>query len=91
MIAGKYAVNQGNRMFGLIPQLHRDMSAWGEDAGMFRPERFEDPSRVPHDAYKPFGIGQRACIGQQFALQEATLVLECCSNISSSSIIPITS
>ncbi len=41
----------------------------------FKPERFEDPSKVPHDAYKPFGNGQRACIGQQFALQEATLVL----------------
>lgn len=75
VLAGKYAVNQGDRMVVLIPQLHRDVSAWGEDAEMFRPERFEDPSRVPHDAYKPFGIGQRACIGQQFALQEATLVL----------------
>ena len=41
----------------------------------FRPERFEDPSKVPHDAYKPFGNGQRACIGRQFAPQEATLVL----------------
>ncbi len=59
----------------LIPQLHRDVTAWGEDAELFRPERFEDPSKIPFDAYKPFGLGQRACIGQQFALQEATLVL----------------
>ncbi|MCH1991116.1 cytochrome P450, partial [Achromobacter xylosoxidans] len=29
----------------------------------------------PHHAYKPFGNGQRACIGMQFALHEATLVL----------------
>ena len=29
----------------------------------------------PPNVYKPFGTGQRACIGRQFALQEATLVL----------------
>ena len=30
---------------------------------------------LPPNAYKPFGSGQRACIGRQFAMQEATLVL----------------
>lgn len=75
MIAGKYALKKGERIVVLIPQLHRDVSAWGEDAEEFKPERFENPSLIPHDAYKPFGIGQRACIGQQFALQEATLML----------------
>ncbi|MFW5438051.1 bifunctional cytochrome P450/NADPH--P450 reductase [Paenibacillus apiarius] len=75
MLAGKYAMKQGDRLLLLLPQLHRDVAVWGDDAKEFRPERFEDPSRIPHDAYKPFGIGQRACIGQQFALQEATLVL----------------
>jgi hypothetical protein len=29
----------------------------------------------PVNAYKPFGNGQRACIGRQFAMQEATLVI----------------
>ncbi|MDQ0175531.1 bifunctional cytochrome P450/NADPH--P450 reductase [Bacillus chungangensis] len=74
-VAGKYALKKGERIVVLIPQLHRDVSAWGEDAEEFKPERFENPSLIPHDAYKPFGIGQRACIGQQFALQEATLML----------------
>ncbi|WP_064641160.1 bifunctional cytochrome P450/NADPH--P450 reductase, partial [Paenibacillus sp. AD87] len=59
----------------LLPQLHRDKGAWGEDAELFRPERFEDTTQVPHHAYKPFGNGERACIGMQFALYEATLVL----------------
>ena len=35
----------------------------------------EDTAKVPHHAYKPFGNGERACIGMQFALYEATLVL----------------
>lgn len=75
VLAGKYDLKKGDRLTVLIPQLHRDVTAWGEDAELFRPERFEDPSKIPFDAYKPFGLGQRACIGQQFALQEATLVL----------------
>ncbi|KJB86130.1 NADPH--cytochrome P450 reductase [Paenibacillus sp. E194] len=75
LLADRYEMKQGDRLLLLLPQLHRDAAVWGHDANEFRPERFEDPSQIPHDAYKPFGIGQRACIGQQFALQEATLML----------------
>ncbi|MCA0969232.1 bifunctional cytochrome P450/NADPH--P450 reductase [Halobacillus litoralis] len=75
IIGGKYAIHKGEKVTVLIPQLHRDKDAWGEDAEAFRPERFEDTDQVPHHAYKPFGNGQRACIGMQFALHEATLVL----------------
>src|SRR5579871_1557325 len=55
--------------------LHRHRRLWAQ------PERF-DPSRFlpgapPPDrfAYLPFGAGPRVCIGAQFALTEATLVL----------------
>lgn len=75
LLADQYEMKEGDRLLLLLPQLHRDAAVWGSDANEFRPERFEDPSQIPHDAYKPFGIGQRACIGQQFALQEATLML----------------
>ena len=74
-LGGKYEVKKGERVSVLIPKLHRDRGAWGDDVDEFRPERFKDPHQIPHDAYKPFGNGQRACIGQQFALHEATLVL----------------
>ncbi|MFP3358099.1 bifunctional cytochrome P450/NADPH--P450 reductase [Planococcus sp. SIMBA_143] len=74
-LAGKYEVGKGEAFTLLIPELHRDKSIWGQDAESFRPERFEDISKIPHHAYKPFGNGQRACIGQQFALHEAVLVL----------------
>jgi cytochrome P450 len=61
----------------LIPSLHRDRGVWGEDAEEWNPDHMssERVAALPPNAYKPFGTGQRACIGRQFALQEATLVL----------------
>jgi len=57
--------------------LHRDPAVWGERAEVFDPDHFsrEAERGRPANAYKPFGNGQRACIGRQFALQEAALVL----------------
>lgn len=75
VLSGKYPLQKGDSVNVLIPKLHRDPTAWGDDVDDFRPERFQDQSKVPIHAYKPFGNGQRACIGQQFALHEATLVL----------------
>lgn len=75
VLGGKYPIKKKQNVAILLPQLHRDKDAWGEDADEFRPERFEDPDKIPHDAYKPFGNGQRACIGMQFALHEATLLI----------------
>src|SRR5689334_16930409 len=77
MIGGKYRVKRTDTINVLLPMLHRDKSIWGEDAEVFNPDNFtaEAEARRPANAYKPFGNGQRACIGRQFALQEATLVL----------------
>ncbi|KFM99284.1 cytochrome P450 [Bacillus clarus] len=75
VLGGEYSLKQGEEITVLIPQLHRDKIIWGEDVEEFRPERFENPSTIPQHAFKPFGNGQRACIGQQFAIHEATLVL----------------
>ena len=50
---------------------------WGADAEEYNPDHFrpETRSQLPPNAFKPFGSGQRACIGRQFAMQEAMLVL----------------
>ncbi|HEY0813166.1 MAG TPA: cytochrome P450 [Pseudonocardia sp.] len=67
----------GQSIIALTPMLHRLTEVWGADAEDFNPDHF-DPQRrdaLPPNAFRPFGSGQRACIGRQFALQEATLVL----------------
>jgi cytochrome P450 len=55
--------------------LHRHPGYWTEPDA-FRPERFAPGTAdLPSHLYLPFGGGPRICIGQHFALVEATLVL----------------
>ncbi len=76
-IGGQYKLKKRYHMVVLAPMLHRDKAVWGEDAELFNPDNFsrEAEMKRPINAYKPFGNGQRACIGRQFALQEAALVM----------------
>jgi cytochrome P450 len=55
---------------------HRDPRFF-EDPLAFRPERWAGDlhKRLPHYAYFPFGGGPRLCIGSNFAMLEAVLVL----------------
>ena len=75
LIGGRYAVRRGQAIVVILPALHRDPHVWGEDADEFNPDRweFDRASTLPANAWKPFGNGQRSCIGRGFALQEATL------------------
>jgi cytochrome P450 len=61
----------------LSPYLtHRHPSFW-DDPEKFDPERFS-PERVadrPDYAYFPFGGGPRGCVGKQFAIMEAQIIL----------------
>jgi cytochrome P450 len=61
----------------MLPMVHRDPAVWGPDPEAFDPDRFtpeRSRGRQAH-TYKPFGTGERSCIGRQFALHEAILVL----------------
>ena len=54
--------------------LHRRADAWA-DPERFDPSRFTEGRSAPRGAYLPFGAGSRLCIGRDFALVEAVLVL----------------
>jgi cytochrome P450 len=54
--------------------LHRDPRFFRQPLE-FQPERFRDEAQWHRFAYIPFGGGRRICIGNQFALMEAQIVL----------------
>jgi cytochrome P450 / NADPH-cytochrome P450 reductase len=76
-LGGRYRVAKGTPLIVLTPMLHRDQVIWGPDAEQYDPGHFSPERRaaLPPNAFRPFGSGQRAYIGRQFAMQEAVLVL----------------
>jgi cytochrome P450 len=73
---GGYRVPRGSLVF-LIPfVIHRRPTLW-PDPERFDPNRFapEHESARPRFAYIPFGGGPRGCIGNQFAMVEAQLIV----------------
>ncbi|WP_374119942.1 bifunctional cytochrome P450/NADPH--P450 reductase [Streptomyces sp. LS1784] len=76
LLGGRIPLRAGETVFVSTPMLHRD-PAWGDNPELFDPSRFDpecEQARSPH-AFKPFGTGERACIGRQFALHEAVMLL----------------
>jgi len=74
-IAG-YPVTKGMGVAMAQWVVHRD-PRWYEAPEEFRPVRWEGDlmKRLPRFAYFPFGGGPRQCIGNAFAVMEATLIL----------------
>jgi cytochrome P450 / NADPH-cytochrome P450 reductase len=76
-IGGKYKLRKNTFITILVMALHRDPSVWGPNPDAFDPENFsrEAEAARPVHAWKPFGNGQRACIGRGFAMHEAALAI----------------
>ncbi|KAJ9547107.1 hypothetical protein OSB04_019650 [Centaurea solstitialis] len=59
--------------------LHHDRKIWGEDAHLFKPERFSEgiskATKNNPSAYMPFGFGHRNCVGSNFATNTAKITL----------------
>ena len=71
-----YRVPAGTMAVIGVYAMHRDPALWDHplefDPDRFSPQRFEGRSRWQ---YLPFGGGPRSCIGDHFAMLEATLAL----------------
>ncbi|GLA42923.1 hypothetical protein AnigIFM63309_011658 [Aspergillus niger] len=76
-LGGKWLLNAGQPINVLLPACLRDRSIFGPNADEFSPERMlaENFSKLPPNSWKPFGNGERSCIGRAFAWQEAQLVV----------------
>jgi len=75
-VIGGYRIAAGTSV-DISPWLtHRHPDFW-EEPEAFRPERFtpEQVAQRPRFAYFPFSGGPRQCIGNNFALMEAQLIL----------------
>jgi cytochrome P450 len=75
-VLGGYYV-PANTNIWLSPYVtHRHPDFW-ENPEMFNPARFspERYANLPHFAHFPFGGGPRLCIGSNFAMMEAQLIL----------------
>ncbi|XP_047986328.1 cytochrome P450 4d2-like isoform X2 [Leguminivora glycinivorella] len=54
--------------------MHRNPRYWGQDADMFRPERFLGALQHPAQ-FMPFSYGLRNCLGYQYAMMSIKTVL----------------
>ena len=73
---GRYTVPRGAVVMMSQYVTHRDARFFPEP-DQFKPERWEGDleDRLPRGAYFPFSAGDRHCIGEGFAWQEALLIL----------------
>ena len=72
-----YTIPKGTTVIGNIYKGNNEKSVWG-DPENFRPERFlskDGKSLVHYDAWMPFAVGKRVCLGETLARDELFLFL----------------
>ena len=67
-------IRTGDTLLLPIYALHRNHCYW-DDPDRFDPSRFHAAKSIAPYTYLPFGGGPRICIGANFAMQEATIIL----------------
>jgi cytochrome P450/NADPH-cytochrome P450 reductase len=76
ILPGGYEIHKDDTISVLLSQLHRDPKVWNRPEE-FLPERMLNGGfeNLPPNSWKPFGNGQRGCIGRPFAWQESLLAI----------------
>ncbi|KAK9695918.1 hypothetical protein K7432_012736 [Basidiobolus ranarum] len=71
-----YFAEEGTVVQVQIYALHHNPNIW-ENPSVFNPDRFNSSEESKRSRYSwlPFSIGARGCIGLQFAMQEAKIIL----------------
>lgn len=76
---GHLTLPEGTLLYLPIVVVHHDPEVWGEDVTEFKPERFSQGVQQAAKSGKPsllaFSTGPRNCVGQNYALIQAKLVL----------------
>lgn len=76
---GKLMIPAGSEVQISILAIHHEPEIWGDDAHLFKPERFSDgiakATKGNIAAFIPFGLGARSCLGLNFAVIEAKIAL----------------
>ncbi|KAI3731698.1 hypothetical protein L1987_62887 [Smallanthus sonchifolius] len=76
---GKVKVPGNTRQHFPVLFVHHDTEIWGEDAHLFKPERFSQgvakATNNNPEMFIPFGSGPRSCPGSNFATNEAKIAL----------------
>lgn len=69
-------VPKGSTIIYSVYGMHRHPKIWGPDADDFNPDRWRSPRAISHAwDFLPFNGGPRICLGQQFALTEASYTI----------------
>lgn len=75
---GSLNLPQGMEILIPILAIHHDQTLWGDDVNEFNPARFSmgvaGAAKHPQ-AFIPFGVGPRTCIGRNFSMIETKVVL----------------
>ena len=73
-----YDVPKGTWLIGNLHVAHHDKQIWG-DPQNFRPERFLNSNGTltveKNEAFMPFSVGKRACIGEHLARDTMFLII----------------